>query len=94
MDSTVRARTAPAPQGPWSDTVAIHYAAPIEEGSSIYAAIPHTYFDNSGKTLVVTFTNSQNTIQAIRVVSDSFQAFSFILELTLTRLSRENGMVT
>ena len=69
MSSTVHAQTAPAPEGPWSQPVALHKQEPITNGSTIYAAAPHPYYDPSGKTLVVTFTNHPNTIQAIRIVS-------------------------
>lgn len=69
MSSTVLAQTAPAPAGPWSQPIALHKQKPITNGSTIYAAAPHPYYDLTGKTLVVTFTNHPNTIQAIRIVS-------------------------
>lgn len=50
----------------------LYQAKPIKEGGNAYAAAPHTYFDRTGKTLVITFTNMPNKIQAIRVVSSSF----------------------
>lgn len=65
--------TADKPEGPWSESVTLYEATPITEGSSIYAAAPQPYFDTTGKTLVVTFTNNPNCIQAINVVSQSSQ---------------------
>jgi hypothetical protein len=59
--------TAPAPEGPWSEAACIYQATPI--GAGVYAAAPHPYFDESGKTLIVTFTNNPNLIQSIKVVS-------------------------
>jgi hypothetical protein len=68
MNSKVLAKTSPAPEGPWSDAVTLYQATPITDGSSIYAAVPHPYHDPTGKSLVVTFTNHPNVIQAINVV--------------------------
>jgi hypothetical protein len=68
MNSKVLAKTSPAPEGPWSDPVTLYQATPITSGSTIYAAIPHPYYDPSGKSLVVTYTNHPNVIQAIKVV--------------------------
>ncbi|KAJ4522895.1 hypothetical protein HRR83_001398 [Exophiala dermatitidis] len=72
MNSRVHLKTSQTPEGPWSDPpVMLYQATPIlpkEKMGCIYAAVPHPYFDESGKTLVVTFTNHPNTIQAVRVV--------------------------
>ncbi|KAL2407923.1 hypothetical protein ABEF95_015013 [Exophiala dermatitidis] len=72
MNSRVHLKTSLTPEGPWSDPpVMLYQATPIlpkEKMGCIYAAVPHPYFDESGKTLVVTFTNHPNTIQAVRVV--------------------------
>ena len=68
MNSKVLAKTAPAPEGPWSDAVTLYQATPLTNGSSIYAAVPHPYFDPAGKSLVVTFTNHPNVIQAVNMV--------------------------
>lgn len=68
-NSKVQARRAPAPEGPWSEAFELYQSHPITEGSTCYAAVPHPYYDPSGKSLVVTFTNHPNTIQAVRVVS-------------------------
>ncbi|KIW39404.1 uncharacterized protein PV06_09174 [Exophiala oligosperma] len=67
MNSKVLMKTAQKPEGPWSDAVELYQATPLSEGSAIYAAIPHDYYDRDGRTLVVTFTNHPNTIQAIKV---------------------------
>ncbi|RMZ76955.1 hypothetical protein DV737_g4620, partial [Chaetothyriales sp. CBS 132003] len=64
-NSRVQVVTAPSPEGPFTtQPVLLYQAKPIIEGSTAYAAAPHPYFDPSGKTLVVTFTNHPNTIQA------------------------------
>ncbi|KAJ9613216.1 hypothetical protein H2200_003158 [Cladophialophora chaetospira] len=68
MNSKVLMKTAERPEGPWSDPITLYQATPLTNGSSIYAAVPHPYYDESGKTLVVTFTNHPNTIQAVRIV--------------------------
>ena len=70
MNSKILAQTAHRPEGPWSDPITLFQATPITEGSAVYAAVPHPYYDPSGKSLVVTFTNHPNTIQAIKIVSD------------------------
>lgn len=70
-NSKVQARRAPAPEGPWSEAFELYQGTPITPDSTCYAAIPHPYFDPSGKTLVVTYTNHPNTIQAVKVVSPS-----------------------
>lgn len=65
----VLVKTAPAPEGPWSEPITVYKPTPIQEGGNVYTAIPHPYYDNSGQTLVITYTNHPNTIQAIQVVS-------------------------
>ena len=67
MNSKVLVKTAQRPEGPWSEPITLYQATPLISDSTVYAAVPHPYFDGSGKTLVVTFTNHPNTIQAIRV---------------------------
>lgn len=69
MNNKVLAKVAYKPEGPWSDPVTIYQATPITNDSSIYAAVPHPYYDESGKSLVVTFTNHPNVIQAVNIVS-------------------------
>lgn len=68
MNNKVLAKVAYTPTGPWSDPVTLYQATPITNGSSIYAAVPHPYYDESGKNLVVTFTNHPNLIQAVNIV--------------------------
>lgn len=60
-------KTALAPEGPWSDALTVHKPKPVQEGGNIYAPIPHPYFDTTSKTLIITYTNHPNTIQAIKV---------------------------
>lgn len=73
-DSKIQAKVAYVPEGPWSDPVELFQAEPIQPGGAAYAAAPQPYFDQSGKTLVVTFTNLPNVIQAIRVVSHTVRS--------------------
>lgn len=68
MNNKVLAKVAYTPTGPWSDAITLYQATPITNDSSIYAAVPHPYYDESGRTLVVTFTNHPNTIQAAKIV--------------------------
>lgn len=63
----------------------VHKPTPLHEGGNVYAAVPHQYFDSSGKTLIVTYTNHPNTIQAIKVVS-TCRAFSTKVGFVLTAL--------
>lgn len=69
MNNKVLAKVARTPTGPWSEPVTLYQATPITNGSSIYAAVPHPYYDQTGKSLVVTFTNHPNLIQAVKLVS-------------------------
>jgi beta-xylosidase len=73
MNNKVLAKVAYRPTGPWSDPITLYQATPVTNGSSIYAAVPHPYYDESGKNLVVTFTNHPNVIQAVNVVSPPMQ---------------------
>ncbi|GKT52338.1 uncharacterized protein ColSpa_12519 [Colletotrichum spaethianum] len=57
-------RTAPSPEGPWTPDVKIFDAKPIN-GGLVYAGVAHPYLDESGKTLVISFTNN-NRIQVIK----------------------------
>ncbi|OBR06947.1 secreted protein [Colletotrichum higginsianum IMI 349063] len=61
---TVFLRTAPAPEGPWTPDVKIFEAAPID-GGLVYAGVAHPYLDETGRTLVISFTNN-NRIQVIK----------------------------
>jgi len=66
-DSEIYVSTAPELQGPWSAGVAIGTTCPPsgECGSLRYCIAPHPEFDPSGKTLLVTWTDS-NVIHAVR----------------------------
>lgn len=67
MNNKVLAKVARTPTGPWSEPVTLYQATPITNGSSIYAAVPHPYYDQTGKSLVVTYTNHPNLIQAVKL---------------------------
>jgi hypothetical protein len=69
MNSKVLLKTSQQPEGPWSEPQTLYQATPITDGSSTYAPIPHPYYDPTGRTLVVTFTNHPNRIQAVKIVS-------------------------
>ncbi|QKX59715.1 uncharacterized protein TRUGW13939_06855 [Talaromyces rugulosus] len=58
-------RTAPAPEGPWSDDVKVYTPTPIDSGFT-YAPGVHPYLDSAGKTLTISYTN-KNHIQVIKV---------------------------
>lgn len=59
-------RTAPSPEGPWSADVRVFTATPIGEGGLTYAGVAHPYLDETGRSLVISFTNNNN-IEVIRV---------------------------
>lgn len=65
----VAVRTAPKPEGPWSDAVGF-YTPTAYEGGMVYAGLAYPYLDESGKTLTVGWTNS-NHIQILKVTFDS-----------------------
>ncbi|KAK8131797.1 hypothetical protein PG984_008235 [Apiospora sp. TS-2023a] len=62
-------RTAPSPEGPWSDDVKVFTATPIGKDAMTYAGVAHPYLDPSGKTMVVSYTNDNN-IEVIKVTFD------------------------
>ncbi|KAK2059023.1 hypothetical protein LY76DRAFT_571558 [Colletotrichum caudatum] len=53
-------RTAYSPEGPWTPDLKIFEAQPIDDGL-VYAGVAHPYLDESGKTLVISFTNNNRT---------------------------------
>ncbi|KAJ6437228.1 conserved secreted protein [Purpureocillium lavendulum] len=65
VGATVTLRTAPKPEGPWSDGKGIYTATPID-GGFVYAGVAYPYLDESGKTLAMAYTNN-NHIQVIKV---------------------------
>lgn len=58
-------RTATKPEGPWSSDIKIYEQEAID-GGHVYAGVAHPYLDESGKTLVISYTNN-NHIQVIKV---------------------------
>lgn len=79
MNSKVLAMVSDCPTGPWSDPIELYQATPLSNGGCIYAAAPHPYYDESCCTLIVTFTNMPNDIQAIKVVrDDQYQSIQYI----------------
>ncbi|KAK4643712.1 hypothetical protein QC761_405800 [Podospora bellae-mahoneyi] len=58
-------RTADNLEGPWTPDVQIFQAMPIDDGL-VYAGVAHPYLDETGKTLVVSYTNN-NHIEVLRV---------------------------
>jgi hypothetical protein len=61
---SVAIRTAPAPEGAWSDDVKV-YTPPIDGGFT-YAPGVHPYLDSADNTLTISYTN-KNHIQVIKV---------------------------
>lgn len=69
MDNTVYATISYSPTGPWSESIPLYKATPVKkDGGCIYSPAAHDYYDPSGKTLIITFTNHPNTVQAVKVV--------------------------
>ncbi|KAK4168204.1 hypothetical protein QBC43DRAFT_341499 [Cladorrhinum sp. PSN259] len=65
--STIMLRTALSPEGPWTPDIEVFTAAPIVDGGlDVYAGVAHPYLDESGKTLVVSYTNN-NYIEVLKV---------------------------
>ncbi|KAI0133716.1 hypothetical protein BJ170DRAFT_174531 [Xylariales sp. AK1849] len=58
-------RTASSPVGPWTPDVKVYTTEQIGLGLT-YAGVAHPYLDESGKTLVISFTNNNN-IEVIKV---------------------------
>lgn len=52
-------RTAPSPDGPWTEDVKVYTATPIDNGLA-YAGVAHPYLDTTGQTLTVSFTNNNH----------------------------------
>lgn len=62
---TVFLKTAPSPEGPWTEGKEIYKDEPID-GGLVYAGIAYPHLDESGETLTIGFTNN-NWIRVIRV---------------------------
>jgi len=60
-------RTAPKPEGPWTADVLAYSPTLLEANGYAYAAVAHPYLDSTGKTLTISYTNSPNVIQVIKV---------------------------
>lgn len=63
----VYARTADRPRGPWSSKVELFTVQRAQSDYQVYCAVANPYFDDSGKTLVVTVDNGAATVQATTV---------------------------
>jgi hypothetical protein len=59
-------RTAPKPEGPWSGDVVV-WNATFRSAGFIYAGVAHPYFDTTGKTLTVSYTNSPNVNEVVKI---------------------------
>lgn len=62
---TVYLKTAPSPEGPWTEGKEIYKDEPID-GGLVYAGIAYPHLDESGETLTIGFTNN-NWIRVIKV---------------------------
>ncbi|KAF2233840.1 hypothetical protein EV356DRAFT_515990 [Viridothelium virens] len=60
-------RTAPSPEGPWSNDVTVYTATVKEFGGMVYAGVSHPYLDPTGKTLTISYTNYPADTEAIRL---------------------------
>jgi hypothetical protein len=70
----VMLRTAPAPEGPWSDELVAFTSVLNSDGSQAYDAQAHSEFDaNGGQTIYVTYTNNMINGSVIRVVQLNLQ---------------------
>lgn len=58
-------RTAPKPEGPWSQDKEVYEATPID-GGFVYAGVAYPHLDETGKTLTIAYTNNNHT-QVIKV---------------------------
>ena len=61
-------RTADKLQGPWSEETVVFKAPKIFEGNLVYAPTHHPHFDDTGKSLVVSYTQDSNIQQAARII--------------------------
>ncbi|KAK3988024.1 hypothetical protein QBC44DRAFT_371527 [Cladorrhinum sp. PSN332] len=66
--STIMLRTALSPEGPWTPDIEVYTAVPIDDGM-VYAGVAHPYHDESGETLILSYTNS-NYIEVLKVEFD------------------------
>lgn len=64
----IMARTADKPEGPWSEETKLYRVQNREEGQFVYCAVANPYYDESGKSVVVTVNVGSMTVQAHRVV--------------------------
>ncbi|KAK8068698.1 hypothetical protein PG994_005314 [Apiospora phragmitis] len=69
LSNDVLLRTAPLPEGPWSDDVKVFTATPIGQDGMTYAGVAHPYLDPSGRSMVISYTNNNN-IEVIKVAFD------------------------
>ncbi|KAF9889563.1 hypothetical protein FE257_007273 [Aspergillus nanangensis] len=65
----VAIRTAPAPEGPWTDDVSLYTPQPYP-GGMVYAPGVHPYTDSTGETMTISYTNN-NHIQVIKATFNS-----------------------
>lgn len=63
--NSVNLKTAPSPEGPWTESKPVYTATPID-GGFVYSGLAYPYLDDSGKTLTVAYTNN-NHIQVVKL---------------------------
>jgi hypothetical protein len=74
LSNKVMLRTAPNPEGPWSDEVLAFTAMPNADSSNIYDAQAHPEYDkNGGQTIYVTYTHSLQAGSEVRLVAVTVQ---------------------
>jgi len=74
FSNDVMIRTAPKPEGPWSDETPAFTALANADGSNIYDAQAHSEYDkNGGQTIYVTYTHSLSSGSEVRLVAVALQ---------------------
>lgn len=61
-------RTADKLQGPWSNETTVFQAPVLVDGNMAYAPTHHPHFDDTGKSLIVSYTQDYNIQQAVRII--------------------------
>jgi hypothetical protein len=65
--NNVAIRTAPKPEGPWTADVMLYNITALSGGGLAYAGVAHPYLDPTGRTLTVSYTNSPNVIEVVKI---------------------------
>ena len=69
-DNHIQAQTASQLQGPWSDVVTLFTSTSFYTPPGLnfmYAPAANQFYDPTGQSLLITYTNAPNVVQAIRI---------------------------